>query len=331
MRPAHWLFTIPLRLRSLFRRWQVDQELDAELRDHLEQATAEYVAKGMTEEDARRRARLDLGGFEQTKQKCRDARHVNCIQDFIQDLRFSLRMLRKSPGFTIVAVLTLALGIGATTEIFSVVDSLLLRPLPYPNSHRIVRIWNTFSPRGMTELMASEPEFLEYRQSQTLAHVAGFVLGSLTLTGRGDPLRLSVSWGTSDFFPVLGIQPLLGRSFSPEELEPGQDQVVILSHHLWRDRFGSDPTIIGKSVIFNGKTCAVVGVMPPSFRFPSNDVDLWQPLPIAANSSNLGLHYLNLVGDLKPRVSLEQSKAEMHTILARIERKYPAYYSGAAE
>src|SRR5216110_1718823 len=199
MRPEHWLYTIPLRLRSLFRWAQADQEVDDELCDHLERKIEEYVAQGMTQEEAHRRARLDLGGMEQTKEKCRDTRRVNWIQDFVQDLRFGLRMLRKSPGFTGVAIFTLALGIGATTAIFSVVDSLLLRPLPYRNSHRVVRIWNTFSPRGMTELTASEPEFLEYRQSQTLTHVAGFALGSITLTGRGDPARLSVSWGTSDF------------------------------------------------------------------------------------------------------------------------------------
>src|SRR5437762_3456805 len=280
---------------------------------------------GMSRKDAAREVRLERGSLEVAAEAVASA----SWESSWQDLRYGLRQLRKNRGLTAVCVLTLAIGIGATTGIFSVVDSLLLRPLPYPNSDRIVRIWNTFSPRGLTELTASEPEFLQYRQSQTLAHVAGFALGSTTLTGRGDPARLSVSWGTSDLLAVLGTKPVLGRSFSPEEHEPGHDQVVILSHHLWRDRFGSNPAIIGQSVILNGKSSIAIGVMPPSFRFPSGDVDLWQPLPIAANGSNLGNHYSNLVGDLKPEVSLQQSNAEMKTILARIEQEYPAYYSGA--
>src|SRR6266702_812871 len=144
MRPEHWLYTIPLRLRSLFRWAQADQELDDELRDHLERKTEEYVAQGMTQEEAHRRARIDLGGIEKTKEKCRDARRVNWIQDFVQDLRFGLRVLRKSPGFTAAVVLTLALGIGATTAIFTLISAVLVRPLPIQDPKRVVVLHDQF-------------------------------------------------------------------------------------------------------------------------------------------------------------------------------------------
>jgi putative ABC transport system permease protein len=251
------------------------------------------------------------------------------MSSLIQDLRYALRQLRKSPAFTAAAVITLALGIGATTTIYSIVDSLLVRPLPYPNSQRILRVWNTFVPRGMMEIPASEPEFLEYRQSDAFAHFAGFSTGAVTLTGSGDPLHVGAAWGTSDFFQVMGMKPLLGRVFTPDEFQTGHSQVAVLSYGLWQNRFGSDFEIIGKTVLLNGQSCAVVGVMPSNFDFPSNDVDIWQPLPIAPASANLGNHYLNLVGDLKPQVTGQQATAEMATLLARLEAKYPSYYSGA--
>src|SRR5438874_459848 len=251
------------------------------------------------------------------------------MNGLLQDIQFALRQLRKKPGFTAVAVLTLALGIGATTTIYSIVDSLLFRPLPYPNSPRIVRVWNTFAPRGMMEIPASEPEFLEYRQSDAFAHFAGFSTGAVTLTGGGDPLRVAAAWGTSDFFQVMGTEPLLGRVFTPDEFQTGHGQVAVLSFGLWQNRFGSNREIIGKTVLLNGQSYSVVGIMPRNFSFPSNEVDVWQPLPIVPASTNLGNHYLNLVGDLKPQVTRQQATSEMATLLARLEGKFPSYYSGA--
>jgi len=304
-------------------------DLDDELQFHLEQSTQTNIAAGMSPEEARRQAGIAFGGVERTREQCYEQRPGRLLEAVVQDVRYALRWLGRNPIFTTAVITTLALGIGATTAVFSVVDSLLLRPLPYPNSEQIVRIWNTFSPRGMNEIPLSEPEFLEYQQSQSFAHVAGFSLGTVTLTGTGDPLRLVASWGTSEFFSVLGTEPFLGRVFSTQEQQAGHTQVVVLSYKLWQNRFGSNPEIVGSSVLLNGDSSVVVGVMPRDFKFPSEDVDVWQPLAISPASSNLGNHYLNLVGDLK-QATLDQARAEMKTILVRIEEKYPSYYNGAA-
>ena len=304
-------------------------DLDDELQFHLEQSTQTNIAAGMSPEEARRQAGIAFGGVERTREQCYEQRPGRPLEAVVQDVRYALRWLGRNPIFTTAVITTLALGIGATTAVFSVVDSLLLRPLPYPNSEQIVRIWNTFSPRGMNEIPLSEPEFLEYQQSKSLAHVAGFSLGTVTLTGTGDPLRLVASWGTSEFFSVLGTEPFLGRVFSTQEQQAGHTQVVVLSYKLWQNRFGSNPEIVGSSVLLNGDSSVVVGVMPRDFKFPSEDVDVWQPLAISPASSNLGNHYLNLVGDLK-QATLDQARAEMKTILVRIEEKYPSYYNGAA-
>ena len=304
-------------------------DLDDELQFHLERSTQTNIAAGMSPEEARRQAGIAFGGVERTREQCYEQRPGRLLEAVVQDVRYALRWLGRNPIFTTAVITTLALGIGPTTAVFSVVDSLLLRPLPYPNSEQIVRIWNTFSPRGMNEIPLSEPEFLEYQQSQSFAHVAGFSLGTVTLTGTGDPLRLVASWGTSEFFSVLGTKPFLGRVFSTQEQQAGHSQVVVLSYKLWQNRFGSNPEIVGSSVLLNGDSSVVVGVMPRDFNFPSEDVDVWQPLAISPASSNLGNHYLNLVGDLK-QATLDQARAEMKTILVRIEEKYPSYYNGAA-
>jgi putative ABC transport system permease protein len=303
------------RINYLLNRGRYDAELKADMEFHREMAA--------------RAGRNNFGNMLRLREQAWDAWGWTWLDRFLQDTRFAFRQFGRKPGFVIASVITLALGIGATTTIYSVADSLLFRPLPYVNSQRIVRVWNTFSPRGMMEIPASEPEFLEYRQSRSFAHFAGFSIGAVTLTGSGDPLRTAASWGTSEFFQVMGTQPLLGRVFTEDEFQPGHSQVAVLSYRLWQSRFGSRPDIIGKSVLLNGHSCAVVGVLPPRFNFPADDVDIWQPLPIPPASANIGNHYLNLIGELKPGAALEPARSEMATILDRIERKYPTYYAGA--
>jgi predicted permease len=307
-----------------------DADLERELRSDLELEEEELRESGMSQEDARFAARRALGNTTLIREQTHEAWGVASFERLAQDLRYAIRQLSRNSGFTAICVLTLALGIGATTTIFSIVDSLLLRPLPYPNSSRIVQMWSTFAPRGMTEIPFSEPEFLEYRQGQSFAHVAGFSVGALNLTGSGDPLHVATSWVTPDFFQVLGTAPILGHVFTADEQQPGHAQFVVLSYGLWQNRFASDPELIGKTILLNGQSCVVVGVMPPNFNFPSADIDVWQPFPNAPSTANIGNHYLNLIANLKPQATLAQARAEMTIILDRIMKTYPKYYGGAA-
>ena len=325
MRPGHWLFTTRLRLRSLFRWTQADQELDDELRDHLERKTEEYVAQRMTQEEAYRRARLDLGGIEQTKEKCRDARGLNWIQDLIQDLHFGLRMLRKSPEFTAIAVLTLALGIGANTTIFSLVYAVLLRPLSFPHAKQIVLI------HGRTDQVArtpvSYPDFEDWRrQSQSFDGISAWAAQSINLTGQERPERLRGAFVSANFFDLLGVRAERGRTFLPGEDEPGKARVAVVNHSLWARRFGSDPNFVGERLILNGSVFRVAGILPEGFDFPLDPDrnEIW--LPFGENpwfSRSRDVYNLFAIARLKDGVNLATAQAEMATIAKRLARQYP--------
>lgn len=263
MRPGHWLFTIPLRLRSLFRRTHADQELGDELRDHLERKTEEYVAQGMTQREAHRRARLDLGGIEQTKEKCRDARRVNWIQDFVQDLRYGLRMLRKSPGFSAVAVLTLALGIGANTAVFSVVNALLLRPLPVKRPNELAFVENARYGPGQ-----SFPNYKDLRdRNHTFAGLVGYRIAPMEMETDTGMQRIWGYLATGNYFDVFGVQPVLGRFFTQgDDLHPGASPYAVLSYSAWRSRFAANPAIVGSTIRLNRLPYTVLGVAPPDFH-----------------------------------------------------------------
>ena len=319
MRPEHWLYTIPLRLRSLFRWVQADQELDHELRDHLERKTEEYVAKGMALEEARRRARLDLGGIEQTKEKCRDARGVNFFETLLQDIRFGFRMLRKSPGFTAAAVLTIALGIGANAAIFGLVDSELLQALPFPNVETLVYVWTTDAGGDLHSPLPHQ--YLALRKySQAFEQVAatGWVdnfFGS-DETGWQNLTGLVVS---SNWLPTLGVQPLLGRNFREDEQVAGQDAVVILSYSCWHKRFHGDPNIVGQQIVLNRRPVTVVGVLPKSMEVNNGNVEIFAPLVLKSYLTDstfrvAGTVRVHIMGRLKPGVTLAQARSETETI-----------------
>jgi putative ABC transport system permease protein len=233
-------------------------------------------------------------------------------------------MLWKSPGFTAVIVLALGIGIGATTAIFSVVNAILLRALPYGDPDRIVMVWMDNRKLDLDQDFHSYPNYADYRdQNQTFDEIAAFNDRSFNLTGSGDPERIIGAWSSANLFSVLGTEPAIGRVFTVEEEEPGKDLVVVLSHGLWQRRFGGDPAIVGQQVSMNGVNRTVIGIMPPQFAFPRKETEVWVPLAINQNLKNArGAFFLKSVGRLKPEVSLEQAQADTKTIATRLAQEY---------
>jgi len=295
---------ILIRLRSLFRREAVEAELDHELRFHFEGQVEKYVQSGMPRQQALRRARLEFGGLDQVKEECRDARGVSFIETTIQDVRYGLRVLRKSPGFTAVAVLTLALGIGANTAIFSFLDAALNWHFPIKDQGRIVNLWGSNNSIGAQRSSLSVPDFLDYRQqNRVFEDLAAYVGQSFHLTNVAEPLSLSGSRVSFNYFHVLGVQPAAGRDFLPEESEGGKPRVVILSHGLWQASFGADPAIPGRNITLNRESYTVVGVMPAGFHLFMGDADLWVPLDLRSSALSRGTRQVVVIGRLKPGVS----------------------------
>ena len=326
MEPEHWLYTIPLRLRSLFRRTQTDRELDEELRDHLEQKSAEYVAKGMTPQEARRTALLEMGGVEKRKEECREARHVNWIQNLIRDLRYGLRMLRKSPGFTAVAVLTLALGIGANTAISTLLNALLYRELQVPHPEQLVELRIIF--HNGQHIGFSLPMFQELQRGQKVFS------GMLAWSGsepadvevNGKLGRDDVLYVSGEFYSELGQRPLLGRLIEPADANPSApiSQVAVIGYGFWRSRFGSDRTAVGRQILLEGRPFTIIGVTqegfagldtgtPPEITVPITAFGLGVPdLPFQINSGHL--LWLGIIGRLKNGVSIAQARAQLSGI-----------------
>ncbi len=245
----------------------------------------------------------------------------------IQDIRSSIRSLRRSPGFALIAVLTLALGIGANSAIFSVVNGVLLQPLPYPESDRLVRVYSLYEGDRWT---ASPSDWVDWRrESRTLQDVGGHYRTTATLSGAGPAQRVSGAMVTHNLLSVLGVSPALGRSFGPEDALPGQDRVAIIGHRLWQDRFGGDPDIVGRTVVIGGASHVIVGVMPVGFEYPE-DAELWRPLAFTEEdlADQRGAHYLSLVGRLQPDRRIEDASTEIQTLAARIEEAYPETSTG---
>lgn len=323
MRFEHWLYMIPLKLRSLFRRNRVEQDLNEELQYHLERKTEEFLAQGLEAEEARRAALRAMDGLELRKEQCRDARGISLIETLLQDLRFGLRMLRKNLGFTSVAALTLALGIGANTVIFSAVYALLLKPMPFKGADRLVFLRKKNPPRGWTRNPISPAEILAWReQSGAFQDIAAYTQRSCVLTGAGEAEEDPCEVISSNLFPVLAVAPIRGRLFSAEGDEPQGPRVAILSYGLWRRRFAADENVVGSTIDINGDSYTVAGVMASNFSHlyasPYGAVpELWlsgiELSPTSASNDYFG------VGRLKAGVSLQQAEAQMNIVSGRIE------------
>lgn len=325
-----------MNLGDLLRRWRalthkedLEKELDEELRFHLDKDIEENLKSGMSPDAARYAALKSFGGVEQSKEYSRDARGVRLIENILRDVSFSVRVLLKNHGFTIVVVLILALGIGANTAIFSFANGILLRPLPYPQSDRLVVLDETALKRGVTSMSVSYPNFLDWREQNRVFEDIGTYFGTtrFSLSGRGEPVEFRGSYISHGLFEILRVSPELGRTFTPEEDRLNQDDVVILSHDLWQSTFGGDPNVIGQKIMINSRPRMVVGVMPSGFRFPEVS-DLWAPLALTTETFTRTDHGLNAIARLKAGVTLSEAQAEMNRIAARIEEQNPVTNEG---
>src|SRR5262245_35957948 len=245
-----------------------------------------------------------------------------------QDLRYGARMLAKNPGFTLVAVITLALGIGANSAIFSVVNGVLLRPLPLEDPDRLIKIWETFLPSGQGTV--SVPNLKDWREQNTVFNgIAAYTFSSLNLREQDSPERLQGATVTTNFFDVVGVRPRLGRAFQAGDDESGRNRVALLSHQLWRRNFGGAAKMVGKDISLNGESYTVIGVMPPEFRFPSRLTELWVPLVIPPDQVNRrDSHWMFTLARLKPDVGFEQAREQMVAIARRLEQQYPDSQAG---
>jgi len=321
-------------LRTLFHKEKVEQEMDEELRGFVDAAAKDKVRTGMSHEQALRAARLDMGSVDGVKEEIRSAGWESTLESFWQDLHYGARQLKRNPGFTAVAVITLALGIGANTAIFSVVNAVLLKSLPYPDPDRLAVIWET-EPRAPGALLPDAgPDFQDWQaQNHVFEGISAITQAGATLTGSGEPLQLRGLSVSPNTFQVLGVQPQFGRSFSPDEGPSDHNHVVILSYGLWQSAFGGQKNIVGTKVTMDGEAYDVVGIMSKDLRFPI--IWGWNPqywTPISMDLPNWKTHrwshWFWVLARMKKGVTLNQAAAEMVTISTRLAQQYPQSNTG---
>ena len=331
MTAGRWWDVIRMRFRSLAKRGRAETELDKELRYHVERQTEENIAAGMNAREAREAASRMFGGVSQIEEECREMRRTQYLENFLQDLRYAVRMLGKNPTFTVVIVLTLALSIGANSAIFSVIDGVLLMPLPYPQAERIARVF--YRSTSYPKFPLNPWDFLDFRaRNRSFESFAVYTHADIQLSHvKGDPVKLSAFRISSGYFQVLGLHPAIGREFDFSEERPGNGNVVILSDRVWRNQFGGTPDILEKKVLLESQPFTVVGVMPPGVDHPGNSynsvaygdtVDAWTPFTFDGNPNNRGSHYVEGIGRLKPGVTVEQAAADFNGLMTEMAAQH---------
>ncbi|HKQ79484.1 MAG TPA: ABC transporter permease [Blastocatellia bacterium] len=317
-----WLRLIYTRLYGLLRKNRVEQEMDDEMRFHLLMRTRENIERGMRPEEAEREARRRFGNVGRIKDLARDIKGGGFMETLLQDLRYGVRMLLRRPGYTLVVTITLALGIGANAAIFSFVNAVLLKPLPYPDPERIVRVWEK-RPDGGSNII-STLNFLDWeRQNRCFQFLSAITWDTVTLTGSGSPEQLIIQRVSASYFKALGVEATLGRAFAASENEVGADLVVMLSNRIWQSRFGGDPKVIGRKIMLDAKSYTIIGVLPANNTFDRTRAVMWLPLAFTPANMTRNYHWLFAIARLEPGVTLKQARDQMDSIGARIAALYP--------
>ncbi|MDX2030976.1 MAG: ABC transporter permease [Blastocatellia bacterium] len=312
------------------RRQRKDEDLAAEIRHHLDEAIRDRIARGEAPEEARANAVREFGNVGLVKEVTREMWGWGWLERLTQDLRFGLRMLRKNPSSTLIAILTLALGIGANTAIFSVVNAVLLKPLPYAQAERLVRIWETNVEKGGAREMTSLSNLRDWqRENRTFQDIAAWQRpNSITFTGQTPALELKASFVSANFFALLGTPAALGRTFSKEEGNPGSARVVVVSYGWWQRQLGANPNLVGQEIQLEKTAFQVIGVMPREFKSPAGEADLWLPVRHEPNDIDRGQTYLQAVARLNPNVTLAEAQADADALAATLASRFPASNRG---
>ena len=320
-----WFRILRDRVRALFGRERVAGEIHDELAHHVDLATADYMRRGMTPEEARAAAIRQVGNVPSLQDQGYEVRGGGVIEATVSDARFALRLMRRQPAFSLIALMTIALGIGATSTIFGVANGVLLKPLPYPAADRLAMVWMDNKRLPLREDWHSFANLQDYRASnRTFEAIAAFRNRTLSLTGAGDAELLSGAAGSANLFTVLGVQPARGRVFTEQEDQPQQDAVVVLSHKLWTRVFAGDDNVIGRSIVMNGRKREVIGVMPEGFAFPLPTTEFWVPLaPTEQLRTSRNSLWLMAIGRMKPGISVAQAQADLDPINADLLRQFP--------